>query len=633
MALFERNAALDLSLAVNRQYTGIASNSTRVFVIDDTSNVVLVYDHNLILRLSENFSVLEESYAGLVATDTHVFLLKRSNPTELVAYGVTPQILDGANIPLANTSGYQGMVDGDRYVAAIRSPTGGQPVAQFYDMQTRGRIASLDMDLPSGEAHRSGLMDLWSLWYINEPIGTDRHLRSVRRSNNAREMDLDFDLSTGTYTGATILKNKGRALILSNGTGDKAIRNYTYFQRRWALGSRPPVRANLTRSLITDKLYLGSDLIYLKPPEIMPPDAPTIPDQHNVYERLAAITGAEALQFTFARSGNDTTRDFGPHIEHQTGGLTTHRYNSIRLIVNVEQLVIDSTAFGNWQSTINGYTDAHSVVLYSITNNTWIMWRANATTVLNTDEVAWDSNAGNFIQIDASSSSVEFSDVITEGDNQLVLGVIPNDTFRVDLTALPDPVYTRLDALSDFIDFFDARTGTSNNMWRFDTGGSTGSSQTGPSANNPYPFVYFETSSSNRNGIQSASLATAKDSALAGWTGEGRSVAFRACIQGVWTGAEDAEGLVFEGQLPGGAWEEFHHVPGWAYEATRNIDDVVTDTAGNDLTVVAAGGWVDFRVDVPTQYTGFRMFVRYTSALSTFRHDAALWQWSFVPGV
>ena len=438
MALFERNSSLDRALTANLQYTGIASNSTRVLVLDDSNNSVLVFDHDLTPLPAENFSVLEESYAGLVATDTHAFLLPRSNPTALIAYGLTPQILDGANIPLSHTSGYQGLVDGGKYIAAIRSPTGGQPVAQFYDMEARVRHAAMDMDLPAGDAHRSGLMDLWSLWYISEPLGTERQLRAVRRrANDEREMDLDFDLPPGTYTGATILKNKGRALLLSNGATNKAILNYTYSVRRWALGSRPPARANLTRNLVVSKAYLGTDLIYIRPTDVMAPDAPPPVDQHDVFARISSIPDAEALQFTFARSGNDTTQDFGPHIEHQTGGLTTHRYSSLRLVGNVQQLVIASTAFGNWQTTINGYTDDHSVVLYSITNGSWIMWRANATTVLNTDEVAWDSDAANFVQVDASPASAEFTDLITEGDNQLVLGIIPNNTFRV-APSVPD---------------------------------------------------------------------------------------------------------------------------------------------------------------------------------------------------
>ena len=438
MALFERDASLDHALTANLDYTGMDSNSTRVYIIDDSNNIVLVFDHNLNAVPSENFSVLETSYGGIVVNETHAFLLPRSNPTEFVAYGLTPQILDGANIPLSHTSGYQGTVGGIRYMAAIRSPTGGQPSAQFYDMATRARAASRDVDLPVGEAHRGGLMDLWSLWYINEPLGTERQLRSVRRSDAEREMDLDFDLPPGTYTGATILQNKGRALLLSNGTADKAIRNYTFSARRWALGSRPPARGNLTRSLITAKLYSGPDLIYIKPTDVLPPDAVPIPDRHDVYERLAAITGAEALQFAFARSGNDTTQDFSGHIEHQTGGLTTHRYSTLRLIANVEQLAIDSTAFGNWQSTVNDFTDDYSVVLYSITNDNWIMWRANTTIVLNTDQIAWDSNHANFVQVDASPSGAEFSDIITEGDNRLVLGVIPNNTFRV-MEAEPEP--------------------------------------------------------------------------------------------------------------------------------------------------------------------------------------------------
>ena len=55
----------------------------------------------------------------------------------------------------------------------------------------------------------------------------------------------------------------------------------------------------------------------------------------------------------------------------------------------------------------------------------------------------------------------------------------------------------RFDTLIALETYFDVMLGSSNGQWEFESGGSTGSGNTGPSPNNNDPFVHTEASSNN----------------------------------------------------------------------------------------------------------------------------------------
>ena len=67
----------------------------------------------------------------------------------------------------------------------------------------------------------------------------------------------------------------------------------------------------------------------------------------------------------------------------------------------------------------------------------------------------------------------------------------------------------QIDAEADFTDAFtDEQLGTSAGLWRFDDGGSTVTSNTGPGSNNVSPFMHTETSATT-------TLATAEVNGIA----------------------------------------------------------------------------------------------------------------------
>ena len=65
-------------------------------------------------------------------------------------------------------------------------------------------------------------------------------------------------------------------------------------------------------------------------------------------------------------------------------------------------------------------------------------------------------------------------------------------------------------------------------------------------------------------------------------------------------------GISVEGRATGGAWTEIAFLHGWAYAATRNQGDTVTDNDGVDFDVALDGGWRDATVSVPDTYDEIR---------------------------
>ena len=191
---------------------------------------------------------------------------------------------------------------------------------------------------------------------------------------------------------------------------------------------------------------------------------------------------------------------------------------------------------------------------------------------------------------------------------------------------------TEFSSLADFEAAFtaDLQTGTSGGRWRFDPGGSTQTSSTGPGTNNGLDFVHTETSGSSLAGAEAAGLAEFATVP----TGTGRMLHMRLCIQGAF--GDGTEGLEIQQRASADdAWAMVTLITGWLYSDSRAAGDTVTDFAGEDQTVVASGGWVDFTVAIPDAATQVRLQPRYIQGEgSTWEHDIALrsFQWEYGGG-
>ena len=83
-------------------------------------------------------------------------------------------------------------------------------------------------------------------------------------------------------------------------------------------------------------------------------------------------------------------------------------------------------------------------------------------------------------------------------------------------------------------------------------------------------------------------------------------------------------GISVEGRVTGGAWAEIAFLHGWAYAATSNMGDTVTDNDGVDFDVAQDGGWRDATVSVPDTYDELRLAPTYTATGQRARQDIAL---------
>ena len=253
------------------------------------------------------------------------------------------------------------------------------------------------------------------------------------------------------------------------------------------------------------------------------------------------------------------------------------------------------------------------------------------------------NNPGNdlviHIQTDDSSISFPLKDsLLSSGGNYVnfnvpeafrrtVAGIEEGDRF---VFALTRPfLFRRLDSLDD-LDFVFARANTTASVigtWEIDTGGSTVTPGTGPGNNSVGAFAFSDASGRGTEAdIAANSALTVRPEIMSAWTGIGRQMRFRASIAGVaWTST--GEGLEVQGRVDStGSWSRIRLIPGWAYSDTYFAGNAIIDGAGNALTCVQAGGWVDFSVEIPNNHTEVRIrSMPVAGAGLLFQHDAALW--------
>ena len=109
------------------------------------------------------------------------------------------------------------------------------------------------------------------------------------------------------------------------------------------------------------------------------------------------------------------------------------------------------------------------------------------------------------------------------------------------------------------------------------------------------------------------------------WTGPGRSITLRACVQGAgWSGVD--EGLRIKTGTTEADSTDLATLSGWDYSNGYAVDDEITNRQSDVYSVVEDGGWIDWTVAVPDGHTYFEIGLDLTSSGSRHLRDIALWQ-------
>ena len=194
-------------------------------------------------------------------------------------------------------------------------------------------------------------------------------------------------------------------------------------------------------------------------------------------------------------------------------------------------------------------------------------------------------------------------------------------------------VFTRLETVADLETLFaPVAAGTSDGRWAPDAGGSTGSGSTGPGQNSAGPYVYSETSGAGIADIRTNSTLAFQAGIMSQWIGAGRTLEFRACIQGAaWV--DVGEGFEVQGRATStDAWERIALLEGWGFDAYVT-GDTITDANGDGQMCAQDGGWVDFVVGIPDTHTEVRLrSMPVDGGGGFFQHDLALWRIKLVAG-
>ena len=187
------------------------------------------------------------------------------------------------------------------------------------------------------------------------------------------------------------------------------------------------------------------------------------------------------------------------------------------------------------------------------------------------------------------------------------------------------------DALEDVFTRFSG-TLTTAGAWSAQGTGVTPTSNTGPGTNSSGPYVYSETSSSSGPAeILTNSKLVMLESIMDTWTGTGRSITFRVCIQGTgWSG--DDEGLrIITGTTEADS-TQLVRLTGWDYSNNYVVGNTITNRQDDDYTIVQVGGWIDYTIDIPDGHEYFELASLVVASGSFHLHDLALWQITLTNG-
>ena len=162
------------------------------------------------------------------------------------------------------------------------------------------------------------------------------------------------------------------------------------------------------------------------------------------------------------------------------------------------------------------------------------------------------------------------------------------------------------DALEDVFTRFSG-TLTTAGAWSSQATGVTATSNTGPGTNSSGPYVYSESSTSSGPAeILANSKLVMLESIMDTWTGAGRSITFRVCIQGTgWSG--DDEGLrIITGTTEADS-TQLVLLTGWDYSNNYVVGNTITNRQDDDYDIVQVGGWIDYTIDIPDGHEYFEL--------------------------
>ena len=172
--------------------------------------------------------------------------------------------------------------------------------------------------------------------------------------------------------------------------------------------------------------------------------------------------------------------------------------------------------------------------------------------------------------------------------------------------------------------------GLTQGRWRFDSGGTSATSNTGPGTNNPLSFSFMHTEASGGGTEQQF-----EDNGTVSFAdlpvGTNRTVRLRLCIQGQFGDGDEGVQIEHRTTVGSGAWTEAAFIHGWAYTNSYGQGDTITDENGLDRTCVSDGGWIDVDVDIPDSAGEVQFHPVYILAGTNHQHDIALreFAWSF----
>ena len=236
-----------------------------------------------------------------------------------------------------------------------------------------------------------------------------------------------------------------------------------------------------------------------------------------------------------------------------------------------------------------------------------------------------DTITGNVSTAGAHTITVTYTDDDGDTDDDTFVLTITSASTTGATTYRFENLGESTDALENVFTTFSGSE-TFAGAWNERTSGSTGTNNTGPGSNSSGPYVYSETSaSSNVEEIEDNSKLVMLDSIMATWTGSGRSITLRTCVQGTgWTG--DDEGLRIKTGTSEANSTDLAVLSGWTYSNGNAVDDEITNRQGDVYSVVEDGGWIDWTVDVPDGHTYFEVGLDLTTSGSRHLRDVGLWQ-------
>ncbi len=196
------------------------------------------------------------------------------------------------------------------------------------------------------------------------------------------------------------------------------------------------------------------------------------------------------------------------------------------------------------------------------------------------------------------------------------------DTVDVAVAAAMAGVSYRFDTIENLRAFATFMEGSRDGLWEIIASGSTTSVSTGPGGNSGGPYAATDASGGSFSEIGDNSEFDLD--VEASWpSATGRVLRLRLCLQGQYGDSPD-EGLMVQGMVDGGSWEDIELIRGWGHNNTRTAGSTFNDYGGTERLCVLDGGWVDRDMAIPDQYAQVRLRLA-ASGGQAFNHDIALW--------